>query len=70
MTHRVSHTRVRVEKETLLSSISLDNTADDRVRVILVSLRPTLAHRCSEGAEAAGEGVRGSAALPAKRRSI
>lgn len=35
-----------------------------------VSLRPALAHRCSEGTEAAGEGIRGSAALPAKRWSI
>lgn len=47
-----------------------ENTADDRVPVIFVSLRPALAHRCSEGAEAAGQGIRGSAALPAKRRSI
>lgn len=27
-------------------------------------LRPTLADRCSEGAQAAGESLRGSAALP------
>lgn len=36
----------------------------------LFPLRPALAHRCSEGTEAAGEGLRGSAALPAKGRSI
>lgn len=38
--------------------------------MVVVSLRPALADRCSEGTEAAGEGVRGSAALPAKRRRI
>lgn len=30
----------------------------------VVSCRPTLADRCAEGAQAAGESLRGSAALP------
>lgn len=38
--------------------------------VIVALLRPALAHRRPEGPEAAGEGVHGSAALPAERRRL
>lgn len=41
-------------------------TFNKKHHVPLMSLRPTLAHRCSEGTEAAGKGLRGSAALPPK----
>ena len=47
-----------------------ENSADDWVPVTFVSLRPTLAYRSSEGSDTAGEGIRGSAALLAKRWSI
>lgn len=67
----LSHTNVRVGKrKTSQLFLEPENTADHRLPVIYVSLRPALAHRRSEGPEAAGEGVRGPAALPAKRRGV